>query len=313
LDLATFSKYKDPRKTLDRSLKNTLKKISTVNQECLLSKSSDLSNTYNNEDIKNNPQHLKSTACPTVLWTGNGYHIYLPIQGIILDQYDQFSKDKFPNLFSTYDGKYYGYFVSELFLKFAETFFTDGKADPQHSPKFKTCLIRIPDTYNSKCLSKGVDVEESKVKVIQKWNGYRLPIQLLTKYFWRWITQEEINQRLTLKDMRKKHCQVKRLNQSISNNFQVNWIEQLLQTGIPDGRKETLRLILGPYLAKRKNYDDATATLQEWLDKCNNVKTLEYGFNSKQRIKTSLKNNNGFLKLENLKVKYRWLYDIVYG
>ena len=228
------------------------------------------SNTDNN--IKNNQQSLKST-CPTVLWTGNGYHVYLPIQAMVLDADTLFSKDKFPNLFSMYDGKYYGYSVSELFLKFAENFFTDGKANPQHRPKFKTCLIRIPNSYNSKCLSKGLSHEESKIKVIQKWNGYRLPIQLLTKYFWRWITQEEINQRLLLK--RNGRSQIKRLNQLLSNNFQINWIEQLLQTGIPDGRKETLRLILGPYLAKRKNYDDATTTLQGWLDKCNNVKPLE--------------------------------------
>ncbi len=37
-----------------------------------------------------------------------------------------------------------------------------------------------------------------------------------------------------------------------NNNFQINWIEKLLITGIPDGRKETLRLILGPYLIKKK-------------------------------------------------------------
>src|SRR6476620_6800016 len=33
LDLSTFSKYKDPQKALDRSLKNTLKKISTLVEE----------------------------------------------------------------------------------------------------------------------------------------------------------------------------------------------------------------------------------------------------------------------------------------
>ena len=127
---------------------------------------------------------------PTVLWSGNGYHIYLPLQAIVLDQYPEFSKDNFPNLFSLY-GKYYGYSVSEVFLKYAEDFFTDGKADPQHRPKYKTCLIRIPNTFNSKCLADGKSQEESKVKIIQRWNGNRLPIQLLTKEFRRWITQED--------------------------------------------------------------------------------------------------------------------------
>ena len=307
LDLTTFLKYKDPRKALDKSLKNTLKKISTLVEE-----GHAFSSPMYNDYFKNN-QDLKSVY-PTVLWTGNGYHIYFPIQGMILDLVDKFSKDEFPNLFSMYDGKYYGYSVSELFLKFAENFFTDEKADPQHRPKFKNCLIRIPNTCNSKCLSKGFSYEESKIKVIQKWNGNRFPIQLLTKFFHRWITQEEINQRLLIRKRKNvEQSQVKRFNPSISNNFQINWIEQLLQTGIPDGRKETLRLILGPYLAKRKSYDDATAILQQWLDRCNAIKPLDNGFNSTQRIKTSLKNTKGFLKLESLKEKYRWLYNTIYG
>ena len=311
LDLTTFSKYKDPQKALDRSLKNTLKKISSVNQEYLSSKSFGLSNTDNNN--KSNQQSLES-VCPTVLWTGNGYHIYLPIEGMVLDLIDKFSREKFPNLFSMYDGKYYGYSVSEISLKFAENFFTNGKADPQHRPKFKTCLIRFPGTYNLKCLSKGLKSEESKIKLVQKWNGNRFPIQLLTKYFWRWITQEDINQRLVIeKQNRNGRSQVKRFDQLPPNDFQINWIEQLLQTGIPDGRKETLRLILGPYLSKRKTNDDAVVILQRWLDKCDNVKPLGYGFNSKQRINSSLKNTKGFLILENLKVKYRWLYDVIYG
>jgi len=253
--------------------------------------------------------NLISAVCPTVLWTGNGYHIYLPIQATVLDQYDRLAKDKYPSLFSMYNSKYYGYFVSEIFLKFAEILFTDGKADPQHRPKFKTCLIRIPDTYNSKCLSKGKSNEESKIKVVQKWNDCRLTIKLLKKDFWRWITKEDINKRLLLK--RNGRSQINRFDQSISKDFQINWIEQLLQKGLPDGRKETLRLILGPYLAKRKNYAEAVDILQQWLDKCNSVKPLEYGFNPKQRINTSLKNTKGFLKLESLKNRYRWLYNII--
>jgi hypothetical protein len=27
---------------------------------------------------------------PTVLWTGNGYHVYQPVSGIILEEYDTF-------------------------------------------------------------------------------------------------------------------------------------------------------------------------------------------------------------------------------
>jgi hypothetical protein len=89
--------------------------------------------------------------------------------------------------------KYSNYYISEIFLQFAEIYFTKGNADPQHRPKYKTCLVRIPETYNLKCLNKGFDPEESKIQIIQKWNVKGLPIQLLLKNFRRWLIQEEIN------------------------------------------------------------------------------------------------------------------------
>lgn len=317
LDLANFSKYTDPKKMIDNALEKTLKKISdNSNQNHQLPAQSESFNHNNNNTLANQndrkqkqqKNHIIKPNCSTVLWTGNGYHIYLPIQAIVLDTYEPFSKDKFPNLFSNYNYKYYNYSVSELFLKFAEQYFTDRKADPQHSPKYKTCLIRIPNTYNSKCLSKGLNSEESKVKIVREWNGYRLPIQLLTKYFMRWLVQENIDQRSIVK--KRINFQYNNNNNS-SDNFQIRWIENLLQKGIADGRKESLRLILGPYLSKRKNHDEAFIILQKWLDKCNIVRPLDRNLNSKQRIESSLKNSKGFLVLENLKTKNKWLYDSI--
>jgi hypothetical protein len=52
-------------------------------------------------------------------------------------------------------------------------FLSNGKADKNHNPSFKSCLLRIPNSFNSKCLSKGESLENSKVNIIQKWNGYR--------------------------------------------------------------------------------------------------------------------------------------------
>jgi len=275
LDLANFEMG---REKLDSVLRKTLKKIREYH------------------------------SIPTVLWTGNGYHIYLPINAIILDQESAFSKEGFPSLFSTM-GKYSHWSVSEVFLKYAEIFFTNGKADPQHKPKYKTCLIRIPSSYNSKLLNNGSSNEESLVKIVQRWNGERIPIQYLLKDFRRWLVQEEINQR-RMKSKIKNNS-----NNNIgtqSTNFQINWIEKLLQTGIPDGRKETLRLILGPYLVKRKSYEESVSVLEKWLCKCNDVKSLDRGFNSKQRIQAALKNTKGFLKKENLKIKYPFLYDTIF-
>jgi hypothetical protein len=124
----------------------------------------------------------------------------------------------------------------------------------------------------------------------------------------RWLVQEEITQR-SIKE--NKHFQMKNNGSTTTNNFQIGWIERLLQRGIPDGRKEALRLILGSYVAKRKSNEESVAILQNWLDKCNSVKPLDRNFNPKQRIKLSLKNTKGFSILDNLKTKYRWLYDAI--
>ncbi len=100
---------------------------------------------------------------PTVSWTGNGYHICLPIQISVLDHLYIFSKDRFPGLFSK-NGKYSDYWISEVFMQFAGMYFTNKKSGTQHGAKYKTCLTRIPETYNSKCLLKGKSEGESKVK-----------------------------------------------------------------------------------------------------------------------------------------------------
>lgn len=302
LDLSTFSKFKTPMKVLDKALGNTLNKIS-------LAFSQERSPRSPRSPINNRKQLLvefTTEVKPTVLWSGNGYHIYLPIEGLILDNYEPFSIKKYPNLFSAYHGKYSDYSVSEVFLLFAKDYFTDGAADPQHRPKFKTCLIRVPNTYNSKCLANGLSLEESKVKLIQKWNGIFPPIQCLTREFWKWLIQEEIDSRIRLISAAKKQPNYKQ-----TGNYTIKWIEDLLQKGIPDGRKETLRLIVGPYLIKRKSYEESVFILEKWLDKCNKVKPLDREFNPKQRISSSLKNTKGFLRLDNLKLRNPSLYNMI--
>ena len=78
---------------------------------------------------------FKLNGSPTVLWTGNGYHIYQPIDALVLEQFSQFEEFENPSL---------------KFMRFAETYLTSGKSDSSHNPSFKSCMIRIPGTYNSK-------------------------------------------------------------------------------------------------------------------------------------------------------------------
>lgn len=151
LDLNSFEKYVNPKKMLDNTLRNTLERILKVFRQH--SPSSQSSQAPENFMLCENDK-INLQVKPTVLWTGNGYHVYLPIQSLPLDAYEPFSRENYPNLFSM-NGGYTRYSVSELFLEYAEYFITNGKADTNHRPTFKSCLIRIPDTFNSKRLHRG--------------------------------------------------------------------------------------------------------------------------------------------------------------
>jgi hypothetical protein len=50
---------------------------------------------------------------PTVLWTGNGYHIYQPVSGFILEEYETFYE------FTKYVDKD----LTSMFIQFAEEHF----------------------------------------------------------------------------------------------------------------------------------------------------------------------------------------------
>jgi hypothetical protein len=272
----------------------------------------DLSN-FNN-DIKKLDKVKKSTlrkmeqlngSHPTVSWTGNGYHIYLPIEVPVLDNEYEFSKDKFLKFFSP-KGKYSQYRVSEVFMQFAGDYFTGGKDDPNHRPKYKTCLIRIPDTYNSKCLNKGLSKEESKVKVLQKWNGKRVDAESLVHEFRIWLTQQEIN--LTRRN--KKKSSIRKPQYPYSTNTKQNknitrieWIERLLRTPIDDYRKDCLWRIIGPYLLNVRNLSESESAkiMEDWLDKCDRVR--KWDFEPKTKIYSIVKGNRGYKPISFAKLK----------
>lgn len=245
---------------------------------------------------------------PTILWTGNGYHLYQPIKSLVLDQESVFSKQNFPNIFSI-SGKYSNWSVSELFLKFAEIFFTNNKADPQHSPKYNTCLIRIPNTHNSKCLSRGLSNEDSRVKIIQKWNGYRPPIQLLTKDYRRWLIQEELNQKIH--SIRIFRLPTNKIFKSIIS--EINWIEKLIKTPLEDYRKFCIWRILCPYFVnvKKLPQSNLTSILEKWLESCNKLRKTD--FNHYCLIQNNLRYVKSHLppSIQNIRNNYGNFYNIL--
>ncbi|MGN6631251.1 MAG: hypothetical protein ACTHKP_03300 [Nitrososphaeraceae archaeon] len=100
-----------------------------------------------------------------LLWTGNGYHIYQPMEGFILEEEERFAR------FADSVGKD----LASKFMQFAEEFLTNKKGDPQHNPSVYSCLVRIPGTINSKC--------GQEVTIAQRWEGQRPALQYLLRNF----------------------------------------------------------------------------------------------------------------------------------
>lgn len=102
--------------------------------------------------LKNIKEKLQTA--PTVLFTGGGYHIYQPVDiPTALENITEFQEFDKP---------------SEQFLRFAKDILSNNRADKQNNPSFRSCLLRIPESINSKY--------GTKVKIVKKWNGIRAPI-----------------------------------------------------------------------------------------------------------------------------------------
>ena len=81
-------------------------------------------------------------------------------------------------MFSTFQN------LSKEFPKFAALYIADGKSDPNNKPTFASSLVRIPRSFFAKCLEDGRGLEESKVSILQKWNGIapKMPLEMLTDF-----------------------------------------------------------------------------------------------------------------------------------
>jgi hypothetical protein len=250
-------------------------------------------------------QKIKETigGNPTVLWTGNGYHIYQPVSGFILEEYETFYE------FTKYVDKD----LTSMFIQFAEEYFTDYAADRLHNPTVKSCQVRIPASLNSKCIIKEQNTE---VKIIQKWDGNRPSIQRLLRHFRIWLIQKRIDDIKELKKQEKKHAKFQMTlakNQERTNT--IKWIEKgILEHPLSDHRKYIIWRILSPYLVNVKKLpkEEAYSIMKEWLDKCNKLEKLN--FNPKIKIKDGLKGaSKGYfpISMEKLKEENRQIYDLV--
>jgi hypothetical protein len=113
---------------------------------------------------------------PTILWTGNGYHIYLPVQ-LSGPSWCLGHTDGFMELSKTPDRD---------FLRWAELYLSDGLADTAHykTTSFKNMYCRIPGSFSSK--------NNEPVRIVQRWDGKKRPyINWILKDFHDYLVEEK--------------------------------------------------------------------------------------------------------------------------
>ena len=279
LDLSRFKSIE----ALDRALKKTLKNI---------------------RDKLDNAQ-------PTVIWSGNGYHLYLPIKALVLESESVFASFENPSM---------------KFLRFAEPCLSNNKADHSHGStvSFKNCLLRIPGSHNSKCVLKnnGIADSSTEVKMIQRWDGKRPAINWLLRDFRRYLIQERIDVvfkavRLGRRRSPSNYYLTSHTSPSSINNHPNKWpwIEALLETPIPNHRKFVIWRVIAPYLIniKKLSYDEAFGRMRTWLEECDKVRRLDFNIDDRTRSNLGRAIKAGYfpISLSNLEQQNRELYDII--
>jgi hypothetical protein len=209
----------------------------------------------------------------TVIWSGNGYHVHVPLEW-------RSALEDMPEFVNFKDDQD----LTTRFLRWVERELTEGMADQHHNPSIKSCLLRVPGTINSKAKAAGKD-PFVRVTQVSKWafvgkhaspDDIGMP-QVKNEFLMKFhsmLVQEVIDEKMK-KLERRKMISLGLLKEG--NNNSLDWIDKLLQIPVQDNRKDLLFWVLAPYLitVKGLDYDKAYSVLEQWLDKCNDVKRLE--------------------------------------
>ena len=123
-----------------------------------------------------------------------------------------------------------------------------------------------------------------------------------------WLINEKIEQR---KQLNSKTAR----NQTVNSTATFRWIEKLLQTPIDDYRRFALWRILVPYLINIRKYsaEEAYKTIKNWLDRCGQLRRLEFNPNYMIKYNINTAKRNGYLpiSLEKLKIESTYLYNML--
>jgi hypothetical protein len=245
---------------------------------------------------------------PTVLWTGNGYHIYIVLNTRPLELIKELAElSNNP---------------SEEFLRFAESIFTNKKKDSCHNPSFKSCLLRIPYTLNSKCIdiTTGNYSRDPEISIIQQFESLAIPTinNKLLREFRLYLADKDIISTKLESIKRRRNNKFDRYSNYSSANINrriipatYQWIEKLLETPITDHRKYTIDLVLAPFLIviKRLSFWGSYSIIKDWIVKCNSIEILkpsiEYFDNKLEAaINNSIQSRIPPILQENIEKKY---------
>ncbi len=148
--------------------------------------------------ILQNIKELLHGANPTILWAGNCFHIYQPVQAITLEEIEEFIDSTYIAEFRRFLTQ--EYILSNLFLDFSKQRLILYKTNDYYywnnnGISFHHMLI-IPGTLKSKC---PLCNEEEEVQVVQTWDGNTPKLELLLADFQTYLAdrkREKVNARM---------------------------------------------------------------------------------------------------------------------
>jgi hypothetical protein len=228
----------------------------------------------------------KFGLCPTVLFTGSGYHVYQPVRSVRLHEIDRFAK------FSLSKEE-----LANRFLRDAESYISGGMKDPNHNPSLKSCMVRVPKSLNSK--------NGQEVTVMQEWDGNRSDITPLLGIFYSWLATRKITESNRIKPYTKSSTR--------ANTRSIKWIDELLNTPLDDYRKTIVNLILTPYLIniRKLQYEAAFTIIESWLELCGTQRKLNFDTNYLINVALSNAQKRSYkpMRLDTLKVRNFAIYE----
>ena len=179
---------------------------------------------------------------------------------------------------------------------------------------FKSCLLRVPYTFNSKCFDEGTDPE---VKIIQEFDrSIPLPdIDNLLVEFMTFHTDRKLKEDLKKEKKKSQNNNIQKSN----NTLTIPYIEKLLELSLSDYRKNAISLILAPYSMNilKLSEEESFNKIKQWILKCNDVNHLkpsirDFDILIKNAIKRAKDTGIKPLKFKDtLQYKNKKLYDMI--